>query len=292
MLPMPYYMDMEGDSAQPVDTQGDDQMITLPTSASELWKIVAEPTAKWYERDGKECTRKVHVINATTASYSYQDSCDRCGGAGGWQGWPGFTCYGCGGNGKGKIRTVKVYTAEKLAKLVAADEKRQAKKVSAAQAEEAARQTVADAFLAANDGLREALATKHDICRDLSAKLLRFGSLSPAQIALAHKLAAQAVAPKPIQIMPPTGRVEITGKVIKVKETEGFRGADAWKMIVAVEGQGGEFRLYGSVPASLLEDDGALRGRRVAFTATVQPKEPGFGFFSRPTQARLLEVAS
>ena len=256
--------------------------------------MTTETAPIWYERNGQPCTRKVHVVNAMTATYSYQESCNRCGGAGGWQGWPGFTCYECGGHGKGKIRVVKVYSAGKLAKLVAADEKRQAKKVAAAQAEDAAKQAAADAFLAANEGLCDALAADHDICRDLSAKLVRFGSLSLAQIALAHKLAAQLSAPKPAQITPPSGRVEIVGKVIKVKETEGYRGEEVWKMIVAVETEEGEFRVYGSVPRDLdrAVGDESLRGRRVAFTATIQPKEAGFGFFSRPANARLVEAQS
>src|SRR5262245_1193351 len=69
----------------------------------------------------------LEVKSGHVAAYQVQDVCQRCGGEGGWQGGPGFTCYGCGGHGEGRVRTVKVYSAEKLAKLNVSFEKRQAK---------------------------------------------------------------------------------------------------------------------------------------------------------------------
>jgi hypothetical protein len=56
----------------------------------------------------------------------YRKPCSRCGGAGGSQAWAytGYTCYQCGGVGKGDV--APLYTAEKLAKLNAAAEKRAA----------------------------------------------------------------------------------------------------------------------------------------------------------------------
>ena len=92
---------------------------------------------KWFSRYGTEITRKVTPINDNTAEYTYQDRCSRCGGAGGAEAWryTGWTCYDCGGTGLGNIRTEKVYTAEKLAKLNAAQEKRDAKKAEKLAAE-------------------------------------------------------------------------------------------------------------------------------------------------------------
>jgi len=65
-------------------------------------------------------------------------NCGRCGGAGGSEKWKytGWTCYQCGGS-HGRNVSVKLYTAEKIAKMDAANEKRQAAKTAIRQ--EAAR---------------------------------------------------------------------------------------------------------------------------------------------------------
>jgi hypothetical protein len=81
--------------------------------------------------------------------YRYERACFRCGGAGGSDKWAhtGWTCYDC--NGKGKAATLgveKLYTAEKLTKLVEAQAKRDAAKKAArdeaavVEAERAARE--------------------------------------------------------------------------------------------------------------------------------------------------------
>jgi len=251
------------------------------------------PTATFYfHRDGSPCTRPVHVESAHVANYSYVDTCQRCGGAGGWSGWPGFTCFECGGSGKSKIRTVKVYSAEKLARLNTAEKKRNAKKLAAriAEAEIAnARKTAARAsLLTANPGLETALLADHAISRDLADKLTTYGSLSSAQIELAFKLAADANSPKPIKLEVPAGRHAIEGTILSVKDVESDYGI-TWKMLVEVSIPGGSYRVFGTVPGSICGIGvGSLKGRRVKLTATVQPKEPGFGFYSRPTGAQLV----
>jgi hypothetical protein len=81
----------------------------------------------------------------------------------------------------------------------------------------------------------------------------------------------------------PTGRVTIIGRVVSTKWVENDFGGSL-KMLVESE-QG--WRVYGTVPARLGEilarTEGTLVGSKVAFTATIQPKEQDFGFFSRPT---------
>lgn len=262
------------------------------------------PTSTYFHRDGSTCNRSFRVENLPTTSYDYQDSCHRCGGEGGSKAWAhtGYTCYECSGTGKGKIRTVKVYSAEKLAKLNAATEKRDAKKLAAQFAEaeiESQRKAAARAaLLAANPGLETALQTGHAICRDLAERLTTYGSLSTAQIALAFKLAADAAAPKPVKLDVPGGRHAIEGTILSVKEAESDFGI-TWKMLVEVETPEGSYRVFGTVPRSICTYDicgkgiEAFKGRRVKLTATVQPKEPGFGFYSRPTGAQLVgETAS
>lgn len=170
--------------------------------------------------------------------------------------------------------------------------RKQAAYIAKKLAEKAAREAAAAQFLAGNPGLAEALTLSHRISQDLAAKLGTYGSLSPAQVALAFKLAAeasqrQAVKAEIPEILPPSGRVTIEGTVISAKEVFGPYG-DQVKMTVEVSGVAGRFRVYGTAPAALLRGEDSLRGTRVRFVAEVKPKEAGFGFFNRPTSATRL----
>lgn len=53
------------------------------------------------------------------------------------------------------------------------------------------------------------------------------------------------------------------------------------------------YKLWGTVPSDLLSN-GGLKGAAVEFTARVQrsDKDEKFGFFSRPTKARVLAAAA
>jgi hypothetical protein len=152
--------------------------------------------------------------------------------------------------------------------------------------------------LAANPGLNAALHTDHDISADLRAKLIKWGSLSDKQVALARKLAREANTPTPpgeTEVLPPAGRMVVTGRVVSAKWVDNDFG-DALKMLVKVTAPDGVYRLWGTVPRAIVNTveangvgpDGtaaALKGLAVTFTAKVEPKEPGFGFYSRPTKA-------
>ena len=149
--------------------------------------------------------------------------------------------------------------------------------------------------LEAHPGLEDALKVDHYISRDLAAKLDSYGSLSPAQIALALKIAREAAAPKAEEstlpeIAPIAGRQQIEGTVLGVKDVETDFGSTT-KILVQVETGAGRFKLFGTMADSLYNDS-PIKGARVRFTATVQPKEAGFGFFSRPTQATRIENAA
>jgi hypothetical protein len=82
----------------------------------------------------------------------------------------------------------------------------------------------------------------------------------------------------------PTGRVTITGKVISTKWVENDFGG-CTKMLVESD-QG--WRVYGTMPSRLSQRNDVRSGTKVAFTATVTPKEADFGFFSRPTGGAVL----
>lgn len=163
-----------------------------------------------YTRQG----RAVTAYHEDTKGRPYtveQRPCSRCGGAGGGEQWryTGYTCYQCAGNGQGRQEVLKLYTAEKLAKLNAAAEKKAAAKRTAADTARAREAEIAAQRLqlAKADyghrfpGLLDALAaaaaaTTEDrapgFLADLHAKLQRFGYLSEAQLSAAAEAVARA----------------------------------------------------------------------------------------------------
>lgn len=134
---------------------------------------------------------------------------------------------------------------------------------------------------------------------DIATKAQRYGQVSEKQLALVTKLLAQIeqaavdlVARQAEQAEVPdlvTGRRELVGEIVSVKWVENDYspyGGGSLKMLVRLDDG---TKVYGTCPRSL---DGELEGRRVEFTATVErsTKKPErtFGFFSRPTKARLI----
>lgn len=85
----------------------------------------------------------------------------------------------------------------------------------------------------------------------------------------------------------PTGRVQITGTILGTKMVESDYGLTE-KMLV--EDDRG-FKVYGTVPSSIYSS-GDVKGMKVTFSAKVEPSnnDAFFGFFSRPTKAKVLEV--
>lgn len=127
--------------------------------------------------------------------------------------------------------------------------------------------------------------------RDIVGKLVKYGSISPkatefvrallVKLANLPKLEAERAAEKAAAADCPTGRVQITGTVLKVAlYSNNFSrfGDDIAKMTVkANEG----FIVFVTVPSGL----SAERGQTVTFTATLTPSDndPKFGFGKRPT---------
>lgn len=81
------------------------------------------------------------------------------------------------------------------------------------------------------------------------------------------------------QIMPPTGRTTLTGTVLSVKQVD-----SEWGITIKTLIDCGGFKVYGSCPVLKC----STVGDRVTFQANVQPKEVGFGFYSRPTKGVIL----
>jgi hypothetical protein len=121
------------------------------------------------------------------------------------------------------------------------------------------------------------------------SRLESYSSLSEKQVAVlikawgrANDRAREDAEPKGPA---PTGRVEVTGEVIGVKNQVSQFG-DQLKMIVKLENGS---KVWVSVPASLLGQD--IRGKTIELTATfeVSKDDPHFAFGKRP-KAKLKEA--
>jgi len=153
------------------------------------------------------------------------------------------------------------------------------------------------------------------IAQDIAGKVTRFGPLTGKQEAFLVKLwqetqeKAKAIE-EGTKVPCPSGKVEITGKIVssKVEEFTISRWASKTVFKCLIEDDRG-FRVWGTCPSACLEwcyqedrrryDAGEeckttaeyLKGMRVAFVASVEPseKDPCFGIYSRPTKVKVLE---
>lgn len=147
-----------------------------------------------------------------------------------------------------------------------------------------------EVYLSKTDGWEE------NTCRDIVGKLVQYGSLSDKQISFVRTLlgkienraAIQAqrevekAAAKPLPKF--EGRVTIRGKVLSLKEPDGFSAFPSWKMLVQHEDG---WKLWGSIPSSLR---GVNKGQEVQFDAMITPsdRDDHFGFFNRPSKAKVI----
>lgn len=85
----------------------------------------------------------------------------------------------------------------------------------------------------------------------------------------------------------PTGRIVVTGKVIKLAERYSDYGVTLKATVLDDRG----FKVWVTVPRAISDVE---RGDRVTFDATVEPSRDDefFGFGKRPTKARVLEAAA
>ena len=161
----------------------------------------------------------------------------------------------------------------------------------------AALSTMAPEALAAFQWARDE-ETANPIARDMVSKVERFGPLTERQVSFLIKLHAETLekvrAVEQGDIAPcPSGRQEITGTILSAKqvldEFASSRYHTAYKTKILVQDDRG-FRVYGSMPSALSTPEGDLKGKRVRFTAAVEPKkeDPTFGFFLRPSKASYL----
>ena len=137
---------------------------------------------------------------------------------------------------------------------------------------------------------------------DIVGKLIKWGSISEKQMAFLGKLvdqikrepeiaaarAAEAAAAKPVPVS--DKRVLVSGKVLTIRQPSDSAWGYATPAKMLVQHADG-WKLWGTVPSNLFCD--LKRGDEVEFSAkvTVSDNDPKFGFFSRPTKARLIEAA-
>jgi hypothetical protein len=271
----------------------------------------------------REMTSFPHIEAAgleITPKGNVKIACWRCGGSGhySFNYMDGTICYGC--MGKGHNGYVPAAEYELKLKKREQGRKYRAKKKAA---KEAARKAEADAkrgdFLDANPGLAKALQGEHSILVDLAAKLQRWGELSPKQVDLAFKLAAEATTCRECghgkhefacehegcscinKAEIEEGRRTMEGKVLTVRQQESHWGTTTKMLVKLTTGE----KLWGSVPRTVKTLDGAdfdtydydsdtypLKGCRIRFVATVEVSKDDryFGFFKRPTKAVVIEV--
>ena len=220
--------------------------------------------------------------------------CGRCGGSGIISAYipvNGGECFGCGGAGVERNTTVGEErrrdreTVNRMNRKMLRNEKERAARVAKADAERAEAETKRAAFLAANEGLEDALAAlPGDFGVSLRASLATKGTLTEKQVAAALRVAAEVTEREEKATPVVEGRGVIAGIVRSVKTVDTDFGT-TFKMIV--EDDRG-FRLYGTVPNAILDDVEA--GSRVEFTARAEASnnDPAFGFYSRPSKARLV----
>lgn len=139
---------------------------------------------------------------------------------------------------------------------------------------------------------------EEEIVSDIVSKLVKYGSLSDKQFAFLRSLiekithrqeidakrAADHQAAKPVPVT--DGRVMICGKVLSIKRPAPYEGGFPTRILV-LHADG--WKLFGSLPRDIQD---VKVGQDVEFSATIKAsdKDPKFGFFSRPTKARIVDA--
>jgi len=196
-------------------------------------------------------------------------NCGRCGGTGIYTHYHGV-CYACGGKRSRWTERTPALDYVRKQKRNAAARARSAAKANARHEAKLERQRDMNEA----QGLGRITFEENRIRREAARKVEREAKRTEA----------------------PEGRLEITGRVVKVEE----RGVDdpyetlrTVATVVVDAGNGTEWAAWGTVPATLLRAEGFGRGAVVTFTATVKrsDRDPGFAFTKRPTGGKVLEAA-
>jgi hypothetical protein len=219
----------------------------------------------------KDNARVVVGAQGVSGSMSRMENCDRCGGQGGseaWK-WTGYTCYKCNGN-RLMPANYRVYTAEKLAKLVEAAEKKAAKKeakrIAALEIERAAFTQWAEQNADTVAAIRSQ-ASQNDFMASLAVQLRDHRILTDRQLEAAAKSIVQAAERKAEGaasqwVGEVKERFEFEAEVMGVFGTEGFYGHT--DIVKFKDADGNHFTWFASDYTNL------DRGDRIAIKGTVK----------------------
>ena len=150
----------------------------------------------------------------------------------------------------------------------------------------------------------------HHIISDIKFRLERWGTISPAQVALVKKIhnqleerANENWLPVPVE----NGRQTIVGKVVHHKWNTMCVAYNTFvsqlKALIIIETPEGKWKTWGTIPQSIIdelpdpglgewEDVGQLlRGKTIQFDAKlkVSNDDPAMSFFSRPSKGKIVE---
>lgn len=189
--------------------------------------------------------------------------------------------------------------ADELAKWRAADERNERAYADLLATEDAAGGSGANEFV---DSLLR-YARKNGWLTDAQRDAVLHGIETRAQRETERaERAAELNDPEPAAVV--TGRIEVTGRLLTIKSQEGYYGSTLKMLVLDDRG----FKVWGTAPDALLDPTfeaakaagftdtrSALAAGtkiRVAFTAAVERSDDDetFGFYKRPTKARVLDV--
>lgn len=231
-------------------------------------------------------------------------TCGRCGGSGlfewsrvvyrGRSGAEAPWCFDCDGSGTASVLVSSVRgTLRRRARL-------QIEAAERAAEAEARRATWSAEHADVVEALR-LYGDRGEFLRNMAGRFAVEGALTDAQAEAVLKAAARYAtedAEEPGTVV--AGRLVVEGVVVSVQERAGYTGGTVYKMLVKADGFDGPVKLWGTVPSALLPDvwtsntdpEAELKGRRVRFTATLEPSEgdEAFGFYSRPTKATIVDA--
>jgi hypothetical protein len=258
-----------------------------------------------HDADGRCCIVGMRSSGKTFAAHGGTGKCSVCGAAfvygDVWEHTPSGELIHVGHDCAAKYELL----ADRSAHEMALGRLRSAAAVEIIRARNAA---LRSEFLAAHPGLEDALKMDHKILRDLAERFRLYCSMSEKQVALAFKLADEIRNPKPEEAHVPApvseGRLTIRGSVVSTKVQETDFGS-ILRMTVKVQTPAGSWLAWGTCPRSIasfpwkdgvsgqvIGTTGISVGDQVEFTATLRAggREDFFAFFSRPTNARIIEM--
>lgn len=272
------------------------------------WMAEKDPNgnAGWYSKRNK--VREAFPPLDANGNFTRKGTCDHCGAAFDWGSVYVHT--------SGKHIVVGNICADKTLSVpsrLELDASRMKSRIAAHR--KAERMAAAARHSAFSEGYEWLYAVEHDnrTLADIARKGLQYGGLTYAQLELVRKIhdgtptewevkkaakaaarAAEEAAAEPVPVT--TERVDIEGEVLTTREQQGYMpGQTVLKMLVKTT-RG--FKLWGSVPRDLLNgtlyESAGLIGKRVAFAAKIErsPEDEKFGFFSRPTKARIVAAVA